>query len=158
MYYVNSYWNRAAFVPIWSITTQEALEMIKASVQGERNDELFYDQLIKLAPNREQADTIASIRNDERGHNQMFRQMYRELTGREVTGVSNEAPEQVTSYIAGLQKAQQGELEAVERYRKIWFGLPHGIYKDTVFGIILDELKHSDKYNNLLIRNLTSHK
>lgn len=132
--------------------------MIKASVQGERNDELFYDQLIKLAPNREQADTIASIRNDERGHNQMFRQMYRELTGREVTGVSNEAPEQVTSYIAGLQKAQQGELEAVERYRKIWFGLPHGIYKDTVFGIILDELKHSDKYNNLLIRNLTSHK
>lgn len=84
----------------------------------------------------------------------MFRQMYKELTGHEVTGVSNEAPENVNSYIAGLQQAFQGELSAVEKYRKIWFGLPYGIYKDTLYGIILDEQKHAAKYNNLLIQNL----
>ncbi|WP_282943047.1 ferritin-like domain-containing protein [Paenibacillus sp. RC67] len=155
MYLINPYWHRSAFTPIWSISTQQALELIREAVQGERNDELFYDQLIRLAPNPEQASVIASIRNDERGHNQMFRQMYRDLTGYEVTGVSNEQPEQVKSYIAGLQKAFEGELSAVEKYRKIWFGLPSGIYKDTVYGIILDEQKHAAKYNNLLIRNLT---
>ncbi|MFH5183718.1 ferritin family protein [Paenibacillus sp. TAB 01] len=155
MYLINPYWNRSAFTPIWSTTPQQALELIRESVQGERNDELFYDQLIQRAPNPEQAAVIAAIRNDERGHNQMFRQMYRDLTGYEVTGVSNEEPEQVKSYIPGLQKAFQGELSAVEKYRRIWFGLPHGIYKDTVYGIILDEQKHAAKYNNLLIRNLT---
>lgn len=151
---VYPYWFRTEFVPIWAVSTQEALELMRQSVQGERNDELFYDQLIKLAPNPEQAEIIASIRNDERGHNQMFRQMYRALTGREVTGVINEVPEQVNSYISGLQNAFQGELSAVEKYRKIWFGLPYGIYKDTLYGIILDEQKHAAKYNNLLILNL----
>lgn len=153
MYMVYPYWFRSQFVPIWATSTQDALELMRSSVQGERNDELFYDQLIKLAPNHEQAEVITSIRNDERGHNQMFRQMYRELTGHEVTGVSSEVPEHVNSYIAGLQKAFQGELSAVEKYRKIWFGLPYGVYKDTLYGIILDEQKHAAKYNNLLLLN-----
>lgn len=153
---VYPYWFRSQFVPIWATSTQEAIELMRDSVQGERNDELFYDQLIQLAPNQEQAQVIVSIRNDERGHNQMFRQMYRELTGHEVTGVSNEVPEKFTSYIAGLQKAFQGELSAVEKYRKIWFGLPYGIYKDTLYGIILDEQKHAAKYNNLLLQNLAA--
>lgn len=86
----------------------------------------------------------------------MFRQMYRELTGSEVTGVSNELPERVESYVAGLQKAFLGELSAVEKYRKIWFGLPYSIYKDTLYGIILDEQKHAAKYNNLLLQNLAA--
>jgi len=151
------YWFRSEFIPVWMITTQEALSLIGQSVQEERNDELFYDQLIKLAPNPEQAQVLTSIRNDEREHNMMFRQMYRELTGQEAIGTNNEPPEQVTSYIAGLQKAFQGELSAVERYRKIWFGLPNGIYRDTIYGIILDEQKHASKYNNLLIQNIMDH-
>lgn len=156
MIMVYTYGLRSQFVPVWATSTQNALELIRNSVQGERNDELFYDQLIQLAPNQEQAQVIKSIRNDERGHNQMFRQMYRELTGHEVTGVSNEVPDQVYSYIAGLQKAFQGELSAVEKYRKIWFGLPYGIYKDTLYGIILDEQKHAAKYNNLLLQNFAA--
>lgn len=114
----------------------------------------FYDQLIQLTPSQKEAEVITSIRNDERGHNQMFRQMYRELTGHEVTGVSNEVPDHGNSYIVGLQKAFQGELSAVEKYRKIWFELPYGIYKETLYGIILDEQKHATKYNNLLLDEL----
>lgn len=58
------YWFRSQFVSIRATSTQDALELMRISVQGKRND--------------------------ERGHNQMFRQMYRELTGHEVTEVSNE--------------------------------------------------------------------
>ncbi|WP_240664162.1 hypothetical protein [Paenibacillus sp. M-152] len=58
------------------------------------------------------------------------------------------------SYTEGLQRALMGELDAVERYRDIWFGLPAGIYKDTVYGVILDELKHAAKYNYLITLNL----
>jgi rubrerythrin len=154
MHMIFPYWFRSQFVPVWATSTQDALELMRTSVQGERNDELFYDQLIRLTPNQKQSEVITSIRNDERGHNQMFRQMYRELSGHEVTGVSDESPDHIHSYIAGLQKAFQGELSAVEKYRKIWFGFPYGVYKDTLYGIILDEQKHAAKYNNLLIQNL----
>ncbi|GIP53764.1 hypothetical protein J42TS3_27990 [Paenibacillus vini] len=148
------YYMRSEFVPIWNTGFPQALQMIKEAVQGERNDELFYDELINLAPTKEQVAIIESIRNDERGHNKMFREMYRALTGQEITGISNEQYVKVQSYKEGLQRALMGELGAVERYRNIWFGLPVGIYKDTVYGIILDELKHAAKYNYLITLNL----
>lgn len=72
MNYVNPYWRAPSLVPVWLTTPQQAAELIKESVQGERSDELFYDQLIKMAPNAQQAAIIASIRDDERGHNRMF--------------------------------------------------------------------------------------
>lgn len=155
MYWVTPYWVRADFMPIWATSLPQAMEKIKEAVQGERNDELFYDELIKLAPSREHAEIIESIRNDERGHNKMFREMYKALTGHEVTGISSEQYTKVQSYLEGLQRALLGELSAVEKYRSIWFGLPEGIYKDTVYGIILDELKHASKYNYLLTMYLT---
>ncbi|WP_238403125.1 ferritin-like domain-containing protein [Paenibacillus mesophilus] len=145
-------------MPIWATSMPQALEMIKEAVQGERNDELFYDELIKLAPSQEQVSIIESIRNDERGHNKMFREMYRALTGQEITGVSSEQYTKVQSYTEGLQQALMGELAAVEKYRNIWFGLPPGIYKDTVQGIILDEVKHASKYNYLLMMSRTKGK
>jgi rubrerythrin len=141
------------FSPVWNTNYDSSLQGIKEAVQGERNDELFYDELIRLAPSREQADIIVNIRNDERGHNKMFREMYKSLTGQEITAEGSEPYQPISSYREGLQRALQGELGAVEKYRNIWFGLPSGIYKDTVFGIILDELKHAAKYNNLITIN-----
>ncbi|MCM3172234.1 ferritin-like domain-containing protein [Paenibacillus sp. MER 99-2] len=148
------YYYRQGFTPIWATSANEALALMKMAVQGEKSDELFYDALIKLAPNANQAMIITSIRNDERAHNQMFREMYKDLTGQDIGQESQATAEPVDSYLSGLQTAFQGELSAVERYRKIWFGLPYGIYKDTVWGIILDEQKHADKYNNLITYNL----
>lgn len=153
MFWVFPYDFRTAFQPVWAVSPQQTLELIKESVQGERNDELFYDELIKLAPTTEQSTIISSIRDDERSHNQMFRKIYQELTGHEIYGVSSEQYQQVGSYINGIQQALLGELSAVEKYRKIWFGLPTGIYRDTIFGIILDELKHASKYNYLFTLN-----
>lgn len=144
-------WYRAStFQPVWATSYNDALEIMKQSVQGEKADELFYDELIRLAPGKEQADIIASIRDDERGHNRMFREMLHELTGQPAGEGGEETPKKPASYAEGLKTALFGELGAVERYRRLWFGLPTGIYKDTVFGVMLDELKHADKYNYLI--------
>jgi rubrerythrin len=150
MYWGFQYRYHSRLHPVWMTETNQALDLIKEAVQGERNDELFYDELIRLSPTSEQAQMIESIRDDEREHNRMFRDIYLELTGHPVTGISNEQFIKPSSYVQGLQSALMGELAAVEKYRRIWFGLPAGIYKDTVFGIILDELKHASKYNYLL--------
>ncbi|MEK5396870.1 ferritin-like domain-containing protein [Paenibacillus sp. FSL K6-2859] len=156
MYWIPFSQNRSEFKPIWSTSLPQALNLIQEAVQGERNDELFYDEIIQLAPNAEQASIITSIRDDERGHNFMFRGMFKEITGQDITGISSEQYQRISSYEEGLEKALQGELAAVEKYRKIWFGLPIGIYRDTVFGIILDELKHASKYNYLLTLDRTT--
>lgn len=157
-YYYHGYgWYRAAFSPVWATSYTQAIELMKESVQGEKSDELFYDQLIRLAPTREQADIIASIRDDERSHNQMLREMYFHLTGQQVEPGNAQEESPPATYAEGLKTALFGELSAVERYRKMWFGLPPGVYKDTAFGILLDELKHADKYNYLIGQNNVQH-
>lgn len=131
----------------------EALEGVAKAVQGEREDELFYDYLITVAPTKEEKDIIASIRDDERRHNMLFRQIYKDFTGMEVPMGKEENFEKPNSYLEGIKKALFGELKAIEKYREIRKGLPMRIYKDILFDIITDEIKHSAKYNYLFTLN-----
>ena len=135
-------------------TLQEALELVQNAVQGERNDELFYDYLISVAPTQEEKDIITDIRNDEREHNRMFREIYTSFTGQELPQASNQMDfEKPASYLEGIKHALFGELAAMERYRIIRAGLPSRYYRDMVFEILTDELKHADKYNYILNLN-----
>ncbi|MDQ0720330.1 rubrerythrin [Paenibacillus sp. W4I10] len=45
MYVAYPYGYRYTFTPVWATSSAEALELIKSAVQGERNDEIFYDSL-----------------------------------------------------------------------------------------------------------------
>ncbi|WP_236340774.1 ferritin-like domain-containing protein [Paenibacillus plantiphilus] len=129
---------------------QEALSLIKQAIEGEREDELFYDYLISVAPSQEEKDIIISIRDDERKHNRMFRSIYQSLTGQMITAPGQVEFEKPKTYIDGIRKALFGELAAVERYRDIRAGLPSRYYRDMVFEILTDELKHATKYNYIL--------
>lgn len=132
---------------------EEALEGIREAVQGERQDELFYDYLISVAPTREEKEIITSIRDDERKHNKLFRRIYEDFTGMEVPPTEEETFEKPKSYLDGIKKALFGELRAVEKYRDIRRALPRGPYRDILFYIITDEIKHSSKYNYLFTLN-----
>ncbi|MBU3196267.1 ferritin-like domain-containing protein [Clostridium algidicarnis] len=138
---------------MYSPQLQMALEGVKKAVQGEREDELFYDYLISVAPTREEKDILTSIRDDERRHNTLFRKIYKDFTGVEVPSGDEETFEKPTSYIEGIKKALFGELRAVEKYRDIRSALPIGPYRDVLFNIITDEIKHSSKYNYLFTLN-----
>ena len=51
------------------ISFNQAIDLIMQSVSGEKEDEMFYDILIKQAPTEKEKNIITSIRNDERKHN-----------------------------------------------------------------------------------------
>ncbi len=135
-------------------TLEEALKLVMQAVQGEKEDEIFYDYLISVAPTNEEKDIISSIRDDEMKHFKMFREIYYYFTGVELpmsTRSDFKAPE---NYIDGIKKAFFGELAAMERYRNIRAGLPSEYYRDMVFEILTDEMKHADKYNYILNLNV----
>lgn len=132
----------------------QALQLIAASVKGEREDELFYDYLIGQAPSQEDANVIASIRDDERMHSRLFRQLYCLLTGQDLPPAGEEPFSQPSDYCSGIKQALFGELAAVERYRKILFGLSfYTPYANVITEIYTDELKHASKYNYLYSKN-----
>ncbi len=131
----------------------EVIEMIRESVDGEKEDEMFYDYLISIAPTPDEKDIIMEIRNDEKKHNVYFRQIYKDLTGDTIQPNGNVIFEKPESYIAGIKKALFGELKAVEKYRTIREVMPNRYYRDLLFEIITDELKHAAKYNYLFTLN-----
>jgi rubrerythrin len=135
----------------------DALDLVRSAVEGEREDELFYDYLISVAPSQEEVNIIKSIRDDERKHNKMFREIYAYFTGEEIQAEENPKFEKPKSYLEGVKKAFFGELAAMERYRNIRAGLPVNYYRDMVFEILTDELKHADKYNYILNMHPMNH-
>lgn len=130
-----------------------ALNLIEEAVQGERADELLYDYLISIAPSQEEKDIIISIRDDERNHRKWYKDIYKYYTGQEIEATNGEEFVKPQSYIAGISKAIFGELGAMEKYRFIREGLPVRLFRDTVFRIITDEMKHATKYNYILSKN-----
>ncbi|ADL50036.1 ferritin-like domain-containing protein [Clostridium cellulovorans] len=133
---------------------KEAIEGIKDAVQGEREDELFYDYLLNEAEDDEEKDIISDIRDDERRHNRIYKIIYEDLTGREVSKGDEESFKRPKSYLDGIKRALLGELRAVEKYRDIRRKLPRGQYIDVLTDIITDELKHASKYNLLYTINM----
>jgi len=131
----------------------EAVRLIAESAGSEREDELFYDYLLSRAPSPEDAQIITAIRDDERKHNLLFKQIYCQLTGQAVPSVEEEFVPPA-DYCAGLRRALFGELAAVERYRKILFGLSFSqVYFNVLTEIYTDELKHAAKWNYLYCNN-----
>lgn len=133
---------------------QEIISVISESIADERNDELFYDYLISVAPTEQEKRVIASIRDDERKHRRMLRQLYQQLTGRTPpSGLGEqEAFRKPGSYLEGIEQALFGELKAFEKYRGVYLNLP-AIYRDTMFEIMTDEMKHANYYNWLYAKN-----
>ncbi len=149
-YTTYKYYPTYMYVPVYAYP--EALRLIVQSVSSEREDELFYDYLLKLAPNG-QKEVITSIRDDERKHFKMLREIYWEVTGQDIPPVGEVTFEPPKNYCAGITLALFGELSAVERYRKILFGFEFLPYRNMITEIYTDELKHATKWNYLYTLN-----
>lgn len=128
----------------------KALQLIENAVAGEREDELFYDYLISIAPTQEAKNIIQGIRDDERKHNRLFRKLYLELTGYEIPSVQEEEFVKPQSYCDGVKKALLGELSAVQKYRQILYALQNRVHINMLTEIITDELRHANLYNLLI--------
>lgn len=135
-------------------TLDEAMSLVKMAIQGEREDEHFYNYLISAAPTQEEKDIITSIRNDEIKHNKLFREICLYYTGENITSSSNVDFNKPKFYLDGIKKAKFGELAAVEKYRNIRAGIPDEYFRDMVFEILTDELKHAHKYDYILYMSI----
>lgn len=129
---------------------------VKNSVGNEKEDEMMYTALAKMAPNDEQKEIILSIKDNEMIHNKIFRKIFNELTG--VILPENNMDTATTtmnnkSYTEMLQTAFMGELAAIERYRELLAYAPNMEIYSMIMYVMTDEIRHALKYNNLITLN-----
>lgn len=133
------------------ITLNQAIELIKKSVESEKEDEQFYNLLLQQTSSIEAKEIIKSIRDDEKKHNQILRKLYYDFTGQVVpTNTFLNKTENYSTFNKNLKTAMFGELDAVKKYRKILSTMPSGDSYTLLMAIILDELRHANLYNFLI--------
>jgi rubrerythrin len=133
----------------------EALMMIVESVSDEQADALFYEWLLQnipvkyLTPAQTEniKETLIGIRDDELGHHKLFKDLYKALTGKEIPVTQEDRFVPPANFTQGVTKALKGETEAVKKYRKIMTAMPTLKYRDEVFNVLSDELRHGVLYN-----------
>lgn len=125
-----------------------ALELIRDAVSSEKEDEMFYQYMLEIAPEQDK-EIIRSIRDDERKHFGLFRGIYTSITGQMLPPAQEVRFTPPDSYCEGLRRALFGELGAVEKYRRILFAMQDRVNINMMVEIITDEQKHADKWNYL---------
>ncbi|MBS5957926.1 MAG: ferritin-like domain-containing protein [Clostridiales bacterium] len=130
-----------------------AMELMKQALNGEVEDQMFYMWLISNAKTEEERQIIGSIRDDEVGHFELFRQIYYDLTGMDLRQESEETFIPPESYCDGIARALLGEQNAVRNYRKILYAMQSRIHINMLIDIITDEIRHGILYNYLFSRN-----
>ncbi|WP_312112493.1 ferritin-like domain-containing protein [Brevibacillus reuszeri] len=132
---------------------QTVLRLIQEAIENERHDELFYECLISAAPTEQEKQVITSIWDDECKHRSLFRQIYTQLTSKRVSISGQEEPfHKPASYLEGIENALMDELKAFEKYRVIYKYIPVQ-FRDAIFEIMTDEMKHASYYNWLYSKN-----
>lgn len=135
------------------ISLAQAIDLIRISIMDEKKDESFYSLIMEQAPTEEEKNIIMSIRDNERKHNSILRNLYYNFTGQMIpmdySQVGVESGNDM-SYTQNLEKALFGELDAVEKYRRILGTMPSGDSYTLIMSILTDELRHASKYNYLI--------
>ena len=162
-YYTNYYMSRENLPWILDFSNKsvqynlnKAIAIAKDSIEDENQDAAMYETLITLAPTKEAKDIIASIRDDEKIHSKLLREIFTKITGVALPVNMETTNYPKLTYIDGIKKALMGELEAVEKYRELLTYMPNKELYNKVLYIMTDEMKHATKYNYLITTFLTN--
>lgn len=132
----------------------EAIGRLNEAFLDERSDLVYYEYLASIAPTAQEKEIIYSIIRDERVNATLFRRMYQELAGIDVSRDPKEKLVMPESYLAGISEAINRESREMERYKAIIEGFPTGSsYIYTLSNIIENELKHITQFNSILSSN-----
>ncbi|WP_271812472.1 ferritin-like domain-containing protein [Clostridium beijerinckii] len=132
----------------------EAIGDLNEAFQDERSDLVYYQYLAGMAPTAKERDIIYSIMQEKRVNATLFRRMYEELSGIDVSYDTKEKLIMPKSYIEGISEAINRETREVEFYKAIREGFPVGSsYIYTLSNIIKNELSHIRQFNSILSSN-----
>lgn len=136
------------------IQLENAIYTIGNSVESEEIINRYYQWLIDNIPESEltpgQNDRIRNIletiQQDKINHNRILKNIYYELTGKVVTIVEKEFAEP-KDFKMEIMYEYIRALEGIQKYRHVMFGMPNLSYRDLIYIIISDEIRHASLYN-----------
>lgn len=123
----------------------ELIELIHESMRDEKHDRAKYKMMMEMAKDEKVRKQIEFAYKDEGKHYKMFQQIEMALTGH-CTDIPTPKVECYDKLKEAVESSINGELEAVELYRKIKSMLPTMQLRDMMYEIITDEQEHATRF------------
>lgn len=127
------------------MTSQQLLNLIIEAMKDERHDRRKYLLMMRMTNNEMIRKQIRFAYIDEGTHYRLFRNLYHQLTGKWID-VTRPPVILAPTLIKNIKTSIDGELDAVEMYRKIYSMLKLRSQRDTLFRIIIDEQEHATRF------------
>lgn len=124
---------------------EKLLDLLVEAMKDERADRVKYKTMMEMTCKGKCRRQINFAYEDEGKHYKMFQHIYRQLTGQDID-IPAPKPEKFDSMKEAIESSIEGELEAVELYRRIHAMLPNRMMRDMVFEIITDEQEHATRF------------
>jgi Rubrerythrin. len=123
----------------------ELIDMLVEAMKDERSDRAKYKVLMDMTTDEKVKRQINFAYEDEGKHYKLFQNIYQQLTG-QYLDIPEAQPKHYKDLLTEIQTSIDGELEAVELYRKIMAMLPNQQMRDTLYEIITDEQEHATRF------------
>jgi Mn-containing catalase len=123
----------------------KVVDLILEAMKDERHDRVKYKNMMDMTKNETIKKQILFAYEDEGKHYKMFQEIYRDLTGK-IIDVPLPKVEKYDRLKYAIQTSIDGELDAVEFYRKIKAMLPTRKMRDMLYEIITDEQEHATRF------------
>lgn len=119
----------------------DIIPLIEKSIDGEYSAIACYQQLLNMAPTKEEKEIINEIRNDEIRHFHAFSKIYTQLTGQKYNPkVTEKCP---NNYKVGLDFAFHDEQNTVDKYLEISYKTDNKYIKEEYKRASSDEQNHA---------------
>ncbi|HEX3010494.1 MAG TPA: ferritin-like domain-containing protein [Syntrophomonadaceae bacterium] len=127
------------------MANQKLLDMIIEAMKDEKHDHKKYRLMMNMTSNSLIRKEIRFAYVDEGIHYKLFRNLYHQLTGKWIN-VATPPVIMEPTLLGNVKTSIDGELAAVELYRKIYSMLKLRSQRDTLFRIITDEQEHATRF------------
>lgn len=127
------------------MASKALLDLIIEAMKDERHDHKKYRLMMDMTNSALIRKQIRFAYIDEGIHYKLFRNLYHQLTGQWIDIATPKVTLKPT-LIGNVKTSIDGELDAVELYRKIYSMLTLKSQRDTLFRIITDEQEHATRF------------
>ena len=141
------------------ISLTQAIQLIRESINDEKEDQMYIENLIRMAPNEVQRSVLGMIREDEAKHQRILQEVYYRLmnnnnsqnnTNNQGMNNNNTLFRQSNDYKNSLQESMLGEIKAAKKYRRILGAMPDKESYALLFSIVTDEMLHATMFSFLV--------
>jgi rubrerythrin len=132
-----------------SLLDRKLLEMIAHAAAGEAAATRYYARLSDMLDGRDKK-TVHDMALDEAKHRHLFEELYANIAGVRMPPAESTEPTEPQGHLPEIfEERLYDELGDAEFYRQIYFALINMDYRDVMFEIITDEMRHATLMSHL---------